>query len=86
MRKLRIKSCWLEAGGAEGLVRRLRDLPRLSSVEVTGGHTDLILSALADHCPELQSVKASQCSDLTDGGLLALCGTSLPSPGYEAGK
>ena len=78
LRKLTIKSGWLKAGGGGGLVRRLRDLTGLQCVEVAGGDqegwTDLILSVLGSHCPQVQTLKASHCSDLTDSGLRALCG------------
>ena len=90
LRKLTIKSGWLKAGGGGGLIRRLKGLPGLESLEVTGGAqegwSDLILSVLGSHCPQVQSVKVSHCSDLTDSGLRALCGinslSSLSSQGY----
>ena len=89
LRKLTIKSGWLKAAGGEALIQRLGDLSGLQSLEVTGGGqgwTDLILSGLASHCPQVQSVKVSHCSDLTDTGLRALCGinspNSLQSQGY----
>ena len=90
LRKLTIKSGWLKAAGGGGLIRRLSHLTGLQSVEVTGGGgggggeqeggwTDLILSGLARYCPQLQSVKVSHCSDLTDSGLRALYGFNSPS-------
>ena len=87
LRKLTVKSGWLKAGGGDGLLRRLKGLPGLESLEVTGGAqegwTDLILTVLGSHCPQVQSVKVSHCSDLTDSGLRALCGiNSLSSQGY----
>ena len=84
LRTLTIKSGWLKAAGGGGLIRRLSHLSGLQSVEVTGGDqegwTDLLLSGLGSHCPQLQSLKVSHCSDLTESGLRALCGNN--SPGY----
>ena len=85
LRKLTIKSAWLKAAGGVALIRSLKDLSALHSLEITGGGggggqgwTDLILSGLASHCPHLQSLKVSHCSDLTDCGLRALCGINSP--------
>ena len=82
LRKLTIKSGWLKAAGGDGLIQRLVHLSGLQGVEVTGGGlegwTDLLLSGLGSHCPQLQSLKVSHCSDLTDWGLRALCGIQSP--------
>lgn len=66
------------------LTQAFQNLPHLTHLNLVGKCTDEMLREIAQHCPNLLELNVPV-SDITDRGLMALCGESLDENGRDQG-